>query len=37
MGEIARFGVSIDSQLVKKFDALIARKGYTTRSRQCVI
>jgi len=32
MAEIARFGVSIDNQLVKKFDALIARKGYATRS-----
>ncbi len=32
MSGIARFGVSIDSQLIKKFDALTARKGYTTRS-----
>ncbi len=32
MSSIARFGVSIDSQLINKFDALIARKGYTTRS-----
>src|SRR5208337_1082573 len=32
MSEITRFGVSIDDQLIKKFDALIARKGYTTRS-----
>ncbi len=32
MSEITRFGVSIDSQLIKKFDALIVRKGYTTRS-----
>ncbi|HEX9021595.1 MAG TPA: nickel-responsive transcriptional regulator NikR [Nitrospirota bacterium] len=32
MSDITRFGVSIDSQLIKKFDALIARKGYTTRS-----
>ncbi len=32
MSEITRFGVSIDSQLIMKFDALIARKGYTTRS-----
>jgi CopG family nickel-responsive transcriptional regulator len=32
MSEITRFGVSIDSQLIKKFDALIRRKGYTTRS-----
>ena len=32
MADIARFGVSIDNQLVRKFDALIARKGYATRS-----
>ena len=32
MAGIARFGVSIDSQLIKKFDALIERKGYATRS-----
>ncbi len=32
MAEIARFGVSIDSQLIKKFDALVERKGYPTRS-----
>ena len=32
MADIARFGVSIDNQLVKKFDALITRKGYATRS-----
>jgi CopG family nickel-responsive transcriptional regulator len=32
MSDIIRFGVSIDSQLIKKFDALINRKGYTTRS-----
>ena len=32
MSKIARFGVSIDSQLIKKFDALIGRKGYATRS-----
>jgi CopG family nickel-responsive transcriptional regulator len=32
MSEIIRFGVSIDSQLIKKFDALIVRKGYTSRS-----
>jgi CopG family nickel-responsive transcriptional regulator len=32
MSEITRFGVSIDSQLIKKFDALIGRKGYATRS-----
>ncbi len=32
MSGITRFGVSIDSHLIKKFDALIGRKGYTTRS-----
>ena len=32
MSELTRFGVSIDSQLIKKFDALVTRKGYATRS-----
>jgi CopG family nickel-responsive transcriptional regulator len=32
MSSITRFGVSIESQLIKKFDALIDRKGYATRS-----
>ncbi len=32
MSTITRFGVSIDGQLIRKFDGLIARKGYTTRS-----
>lgn len=32
MSSLTRFGVSIDSTLIKKFDALIAKKGYTTRS-----
>jgi CopG family nickel-responsive transcriptional regulator len=32
VSSITRFGVSIESQLIKKFDALIARKGYATRS-----
>lgn len=32
MSDITRFGVSIDSQLIMKFDALINRKGYATRS-----
>ena len=32
MPEITRFGVSIEDQLIKKFDALIDRKGYATRS-----
>ena len=32
MSGISRFGVSIDSQLIKKFDTLVSRKGYATRS-----
>lgn len=32
MAGIVRFGVSIDGTLVNKFDALITRKGYATRS-----
>jgi len=32
MSSIMRFGVSIDSSLIKEFDALISRKGYATRS-----
>jgi CopG family nickel-responsive transcriptional regulator len=32
MAGLTRFGVSIDSQLIKKFDALISKKGYATRS-----
>jgi CopG family nickel-responsive transcriptional regulator len=32
MAGITRFGVSIDDQLIKKFDTLIGRKGYPTRS-----
>jgi CopG family transcriptional regulator, nickel-responsive regulator len=32
MSTLARFGVSVESQLVKKFDMLIERKGYATRS-----
>ena len=32
MSDIIRFGVSIDGQLVKKFDTLIAQKGYKNRS-----
>jgi CopG family nickel-responsive transcriptional regulator len=32
VSRITRFGVSIESQLIKKFDALIARKGYANRS-----
>ncbi len=30
--EITRFGVSIDDELLGKFDQLITRKGYTNRS-----
>lgn len=32
MSDLTRFGVSIDSRLIKKFDALVGRKGYATRS-----
>lgn len=32
MSTLTRFGVSIDSRLIRKFDVLIGRKGYTTRS-----
>jgi CopG family nickel-responsive transcriptional regulator len=32
MGQLARFGVSLDAGLLKRFDALIRRKGYTNRS-----
>jgi CopG family nickel-responsive transcriptional regulator len=32
MTGLTRFGVSIDSKLVKKFDALVAGKGYPNRS-----
>lgn len=32
MPGITRFGVSIDNQLIKKFDTLLTRKGYATRS-----
>lgn len=32
MAGVTRFGVSIDDQLIRKFDTLIGRKGYTTRS-----
>ena len=32
MSSIMRFGVSIDGSLIKKFDTLIGRKGYATRS-----
>jgi CopG family nickel-responsive transcriptional regulator len=32
MGRLSRIGVAIDSDLLKRFDSLIARRGYTNRS-----
>lgn len=32
MGELSRIGVAIDSELLEKFDRLIAQRGYTNRS-----
>lgn len=32
MGELSRIGVAIDSDLLKRFDQLIAGRGYTNRS-----
>ena len=32
MGELSRIGVAIDTELLEKFDALIAQRGYTNRS-----
>jgi CopG family nickel-responsive transcriptional regulator len=32
MSELSRIGVAIDSNLLKKFDDLIAHRGYTNRS-----
>jgi CopG family nickel-responsive transcriptional regulator len=32
MGELSRIGVAIDSDLLEKFDTLIAKRGYTNRS-----
>ena len=32
MSDLVRFGVSIDGQLMKKYDSLISRKGYKNRS-----
>ena len=32
MGQLVRFGVSLDSGLLGRFDALIRKKGYTNRS-----
>jgi len=32
MAELTRFGISMDEQLLKRFDALLERKGYRNRS-----
>lgn len=32
MGEVTRFGVSLDGKLLRQFDRLIVRKGYANRS-----
>ncbi len=32
MSDLSRIGVAIDSELLDKFDALIAERGYTNRS-----
>ena len=32
MSSLARFGISMDSELLQRFDALIHRKGYANRS-----
>jgi CopG family nickel-responsive transcriptional regulator len=32
MGDLSRIGVAIDSDLLEKFDRLIASRGYTNRS-----
>jgi len=32
MSELSRIGVAIDSDLLERFDKLIARRGYTNRS-----
>lgn len=32
MGETVRFGISIDDELLDRFDALVAEKGYVNRS-----
>ena len=32
MGEIVRFGMSIDDRLLEQFDRIIGRKGYANRS-----
>ena len=32
MGQLSRIGVAIDSELLEKFDGMIAQRGYTNRS-----
>lgn len=32
MGSLARFGVSMEQELLNRFDSAISRKGYTNRS-----
>ena len=32
MGQITRFGISMDSQLLKRFDSFISHHGYANRS-----
>lgn len=32
MGVLSRIGIALDSELLKRFDRLIARQGYTNRS-----
>ena len=32
MAELSRFGISMDAQLLERFDALIERKGHVNRS-----
>ena len=32
MGDLSRIGVSIDSELLRRFDSFIADKGYENRS-----
>jgi CopG family nickel-responsive transcriptional regulator len=32
MGHLSRIGVAIDSELLDKFDSMIAQRGYTNRS-----
>ena len=37
MSDLSRIGVAIDAALLKKFDDLIARRGYTNRSKRFAI